>query len=192
MTERPKSKQPIPEHAQKVFEGIIYDVYHWEQELFDGSTSTFEKLKRNDSGFVIPVLANGNILIVEDSQPGRDTVLTFPGGQTEEGEDPEEGVRRELREETGLGGGEFVLWKATHAMSKVDWVVYAFIGRNLEKIGEADDSPGERIVPREISFDEFIALADNPRFQNYEIVPDLIHARYDAGHREALRKLLYG
>ncbi len=25
--ERPKSKQPIPEHAQKVFSGIMFDAY---------------------------------------------------------------------------------------------------------------------------------------------------------------------
>ena len=192
MTERPSGKQPIPPHATKVFDGIIYDVYHWEQELFDGSTRTFEKLKRRDSGFVIPVLQNGNILIVEDSQPGRDTVITFPGGQTEEGEEPEDGVRRELREETGLGGGEFVLWKATNSMSKIDWVVYAFIGRNLEAVGEPDDSPGEQITPREISFDEFLALADDPRFQNLELVPDLIRAQYDEEKREQLKKLIYG
>lgn len=192
MIERPKGKQPIPPHAEKVFTGIVYDVYHWEQELFDGSTRTFEKLKRNDSAFVIPVLENGNILIVEDAQPGRDTVLTFPGGQTEPGEDPETGVRRELREETGLGGGELTLWKATQTMSKVDWVIYAFIGRGLTKIAEPDNSPGERIVQKEISFDEFLLLADDPRFQNLEIVPDLIRAQYDTEKREALKKLIYG
>ena len=192
MTERPEGRQPLPPSATKVFEGIIFDVYQWEQELFDGSTKTFEKLKRNDSGFVIPVLENGNILIVEDSQPGRDTVLTFPGGQTEPGEDPEEGVRRELREETGIGGGEFVLWKATNGMSKLDWVIYAFIGRNLTKVGEPDDSPGERIVTREITFDEFILLPDDPRFQNLEIVPELIHARYNEEKRDKLRARIYG
>ncbi|HYE23218.1 MAG TPA: NUDIX hydrolase [Candidatus Paceibacterota bacterium] len=192
MIERPKGRQPLPENATKVFSGIIFDVYQWKQELFDGTARTFEKLKRNDSGFVIPVLENGNILIVEDAQPGREAVITFPGGQLDPGEEPEEGVRRELREETGLGGGDLTLWKATNGFSKIDWVIYAFIGRGLTKVAEPDDSPGERITPHEISFDEFIALADDPRFQNLEILPELIRAQYDLEKKEELRRRIYG
>ena len=43
--QRPKSKQPIPENAKRVFKGIIFDVYQWEQELYNGSKAVFEKLK---------------------------------------------------------------------------------------------------------------------------------------------------
>ncbi|KKP89624.1 MAG: NUDIX hydrolase [Candidatus Moranbacteria bacterium GW2011_GWC2_37_73] len=35
--EKPKSTQLIPEHAKKVFSGTFFDVYQWEQEMFDGS-----------------------------------------------------------------------------------------------------------------------------------------------------------
>lgn len=46
--ERPKSKQPIPENAKLVFKGKIFDTYQWEQEMYDGSRVTFEKIKRPD------------------------------------------------------------------------------------------------------------------------------------------------
>ncbi len=28
--ERPQPKQPIPEHAKRVFRGVIFDVYQWD------------------------------------------------------------------------------------------------------------------------------------------------------------------
>ena len=31
----PISEQPIPENAKKVFSWKLFDVYQWEQELFD-------------------------------------------------------------------------------------------------------------------------------------------------------------
>ena len=192
MTERPAGKQPLPPHATKVFSGILFDVYHWEQELFDGSTRTFEKLKRHDSGFVIPVLPNGNLLITEDTQPGRDTVLTFPGGQIEPGEDAEVGVRRELLEETGYAPSEMQFWKAVNSYSKLDWAIFVFIARGLTKAAEPHPEAGEKIVMKEITFDEFIMLPEDPRFQNMEIMLDLVHARYDVEKKEALRKHIYG
>ena len=51
---RPQSKQPIPANAKKVFHGVIFDVYQWEQEMFDGTKEIFEKLKRPDTVVVFP------------------------------------------------------------------------------------------------------------------------------------------
>ena len=45
----PKSSQPIPENAKKVFTGQVFDVYQWEQEMFDGSKATFECKSLNDA-----------------------------------------------------------------------------------------------------------------------------------------------
>ena len=67
--ERPKSNQPIPPDAKKVFSGVLFDVYQWEQKMFDGSVATFEKLKRPDTVVVFPVLPNGRIILTEQEQP---------------------------------------------------------------------------------------------------------------------------
>jgi hypothetical protein len=45
--DRPISKQPIPNHARIVFHGQLFDVYQWEQKLFNGKTAIFEKIKRS-------------------------------------------------------------------------------------------------------------------------------------------------
>ena len=192
MTPRPEGRQPLPDHAKKVFSGILFDVYQWEQELFDGSTATFEKLKRPDSAFVVPVLENGNLLIAEDVQPGRDTVLTFPGGQIDAGEDPEAGVLRELLEETGHAATSIEFWKANNAFSKVDWAVYVFIARGVHWVQDVVQDPGEHITIKEITFDDLFTLPDDPRFQSVEILRELIEGRYDEEKRAALYNKIYG
>ncbi len=79
----PKSKQPIPGNARLVFKGVIFDVYQWEQELFDGTKTTFEKLKRPDTVVVFPVLPNGKILLTKQEQPGKEPFIGATGGRAE-------------------------------------------------------------------------------------------------------------
>src|SRR5690242_8634750 len=83
---RPESGQPIPEHAKRVFEGDIFDVWQWEQELYDGSSKIFEKLKRDDTVTVAASTPERKLMLLKDEQPGREPVLTFPGGRMDEGE----------------------------------------------------------------------------------------------------------
>lgn len=182
----------MPADAKRVFKGILFDVYQWEQELFDGTHATFEKLHRNDSAVVIPILPNGKLLLAEDEQPGRETVITFPGGQGEIGESGESMARRELLEETGYEADELILWRVSQPSSKIEWAIYTFIARGLRKVGEPELDAGERITLREVSLDELIDMAEDPIFQNKEMVMDLVKARYDIEARASLEKTLFG
>ena len=107
--ERPKSKQPIPENAKLVFKGQIFDVYQWEQELFDGSRATFERLKRPDTAVVFGVLPDGKILLTEQEQPGKPPYIGATGGRIDKGEEPLAAAKRELLEESGYEASEFIL-----------------------------------------------------------------------------------
>src|SRR5258708_7335821 len=89
------------QNSKKVFQGEIFSVWQWEQEMFDGSKKTFERITRNDAASMIGVLPDKKIVLVWDQQPDRSGVLTPAGGGIEEGESPEEGAKREFREETG-------------------------------------------------------------------------------------------
>jgi 8-oxo-dGTP pyrophosphatase MutT (NUDIX family) len=192
MTPRPEPGQPIPPDAKKVFSGVLFDVYQWDQELFDGSHATFEKLKRADTVSVIPVLPDGRIIIVEDEQPGRKPVITFPGGRVEPGEDPAEAVARELLEETGYAPQSLALWKAYHPVSKVDWVLYHFIARDCKKVAEPHLDAGERISVRTVTLDELIELSEDERFQGKDMRVDFAKAKLIEDERKKLETLLYG
>jgi hypothetical protein len=64
----PSNAALIPDNASLAFKGQIFDVYQWPQIMFDGSTKTFEMLKRPDTVQIILVRDN-KILLVEDEQP---------------------------------------------------------------------------------------------------------------------------
>src|SRR3989338_338565 len=112
--QRPQSKQPIPPHAKRVFQGVIFDVYQWEQEMFDGTRAIFEKLKRPDTVVVFPVLPDGKIILTEQEQPGKKPFIGATGGRIDEGEEVLAAARRDLLEESGYEASEFILWGAEH------------------------------------------------------------------------------
>jgi 8-oxo-dGTP pyrophosphatase MutT (NUDIX family) len=187
--ERPKSKQPIPDNAKKVFEGVLFDVYQWEQELFDGTKTLFEKLKRPDTVVVFPVLDDGKILLTEQEQPGKEPFMGATGGRVDKGEDILHAAKRELLEESGYEASEFILWDAQHPTSKIDWVVYSFIAKGLKKVSDMNLDAGEKITLKPVSLDEFIDIAINKNFVEKEILPKLYEAKLHPEKKGELEKL---
>jgi len=186
---RPKSKQPLPESAKKVFSGIIFDVYQWEQELYDGSKKTFEKLKRPDTVVVFPVLPDGKILLTEQQQPRKGSFLGATGGRADEGENPLEAAKRELLEESGYTADNFILWDAQQPISKIEWAVYTFIAKDLKKVTDLNLDAGEKITLKPVSFDELLEIGSNVNFYEKEVAFKFLEAKYDEQKRAELKKL---
>ncbi|MBP9715126.1 MAG: NUDIX hydrolase [Candidatus Pacebacteria bacterium] len=188
--ERPKSKQPIPEHAKKVFSGVLFDVYQWEQELYDGTKATFEKLKRPDTVVVFPVLDNGEILLTEQEQPGKEgSFISGAGGRVDQNEDILDAAKRELLEETGYEANEFYLWDAQQPSSKLEWAVYTFIAKGVKKVAELNPDAGEKIKLKPVKFGEFLDMATEKKFLEKEVVGKLFEAKLDPKKLEELREL---
>jgi ADP-ribose pyrophosphatase len=187
--QRPKSKQPIPDHAKRVFKGVIFDVYQWEQEMYDGTKAIFEKLKRPDTVVVFPVLPDGRILLTEQEQPGKEPFIGATGGRVDDGEEILAAAKRELLEESGYEAEEYVLWYAEQPVSKIDWVVCLFIAKGLKKVADINLDAGEKIKLKPVIFDEFIELGTSDEFSEKEIVPKLLEAKFYPEKKEELRKL---
>lgn len=185
-------KPHLPENAKLVFEGNIFDVYQWEQTLYDGSTTTFEKLSRQDTACVFPVLEDGSILLVEDAQPHRESFLQFPSGRVEQGEMPEETARRELLEETGYAPEKLELLYTSTPADKLDWVFYVYIGRGCKKVEEPKPDPGEKIIPKIVSFDDMLALAAEDKVRDKIFTTMVLQAKLDPAKMEELKKKFFG
>lgn len=189
MTPRPESSQPIPNNAQLVFKGKLFDVYQWEQVMFDGTKKTFEKVKRPDTVLVFPIMDDGKILLIEEEQPGSTPVICPIGGRVDEGEDALDAVKRELFEESGYEANEFVLWKAINPEIKVDRAKYFFIAKSLKKVSDPSNDNGEKINFKTVSFDELMELAYNEKLDEREIVSDFLRAMISEDEYEELKKL---
>lgn len=186
---KPKSKQPIPDDAKKVFKGVLFDVYQWEQEMFDGSKATFEKLKRSDTVVVFPVLDNGKIVITRQEQPGKEPFIGATGGRVDEGEDILSAAKRELLEESGYEAEEFILWDSRHPTSKIDWVVYTFIAKGLKKVSDIHLDSGEKIELMEVTLDELIEIGIKENFAEKEIVSKFYEAKLNSEKKKELEEL---
>lgn len=185
----PKSEQPIPDHAKKVFTGVLFDVYQWEQKLFDGTTATFEKLKRPDTVVVFPVLPDGRIILTEQEQPGKAAFIGATGGRVDPGEDILSAAKREMLEESGYEAERLILWDAQHPTSKIDWIVYTFIAKGLKQVADLHLDAGEKIKLKIVTFDEFVDLASNVNFAEKEVVNKLFEAKLDHEKYDALKEL---
>lgn len=187
-SDRVYRKAHLPEHAKCVFEGEIFDVYQWDQHLYDGSTATFEKMSRPDTAVVFPITTEGKILIIEDSQPHRETVLTTVNGRIEEGETPMQGAKRELLEETGYEARSLEFFYEITPVEKLDWVNYVFIGKGCKKVSEPHLDPGERIVVREVTFDELLSLTREGKLRGKDFRIIVLEALLDSKKMDALKQ----
>ena len=187
--ERPKSKQPIPAHAKLVFKGQIFDVYQWEQKMFDGTTEVFEKLKRPDTVVVYPVFPDGRIILTEQEQPGKEPFLGATGGRVDEGEGILEAAKRELLEESGYAADKFILWDAQQPIGKIDWAIYTFIAKGLKKVADIHLDAGEKITLTPVTFDEFLEMGTNERFVEKAVKGTLREAVLNPEKKAELRQL---
>lgn len=181
----------VPSNAKRVFDGKIFDVYQWEQELFDGTVGIFEKLKRDDTGQVIAVTTEKQIIMLDQEQPGKDNFIGLPGGRIDAGEDALMGAKRELEEETGYVSDSWELYYKVNPFSKIDWTVYCYVAREcrLEKAQKLD--AGEKIKIELVDFDRFIEIVLDDKFADWEIKVKLMKAMI-SGKIEEFKKYILG
>lgn len=187
---KPLSKQPLPKEAKRVFKGVLFDVYQWDQEMFDGSVQTFEKLKRADTVMIVPVTKDGKIILTEQEQPGKRPFISVVGGRVENGENIQDAAQRELFEEAGCKTDKLLLWNAIQPVGKIEWAVYTFIAKNCEIVSKPELDAGEKIKLKLVTFEEFIEIVEREDFDDLEIVMKIAEAKTDPQKMAALRRKL--
>lgn len=168
----------IPEHAQRVFKGELFDVYQWPQEMFDGSTETFEMLRRPDTIAVIAVDDKGEIIACHEEQPGgivRENHI--PAGRV----DPTDmsvldAAKRELAEEVGYKFTNWKLLEVNQPVSKIEWFIHTFVSWGEDGRVPVKHDPGEKIIEGRA---DFPTVRDHnahwsPRLAEFESIEELI------------------
>lgn len=154
----PKDAVLIPASSKKVFDGVIFDVYQWQQKLFDGSRKLFEMARRPDTVCVLPIIED-SIAIIKEQQPGMPApYYTEPGGEVEPGEDIETAARRELKEETGLSFKHFKLIDVFQSSKRIEWFLYTLVAYDLVERAAPTTEPGEQIELLELTLEQIRRL----------------------------------
>ncbi|HLD11968.1 MAG TPA: NUDIX hydrolase [Candidatus Nanoarchaeia archaeon] len=171
----------IPPHATKVHQGIVYDVYNWEQKLFDGTTKTFEGLKRRPAVQIFATTPEGMVLLKEE-QPGQQPYLSLPGGNVDS-DDVLACAKRELLEETGLTSETWILWKKIPLGLSIEFDTYYYIAKNCKKLQEQSlDKGGERISIEHLPLKEFLQTLKDGHVRN-EILQAMATTLYHEDHK---------
>ncbi|MBP7842803.1 NUDIX hydrolase [Candidatus Woesebacteria bacterium] len=187
----PKSTQPLPEHAKKVFEGILFSVWQWEQKMFDGSVATFEKVSRNSSVGIFAFTKDKKIILTVQEQPGIQQFVSLVGGIVDQGEDVLESAHRELLEETGCVTRDIEFWYSVQPVTKVEWPVYMFVARNCEQVAPLKLDAGEKIQLQFASWDEFLQIIHKDEFRDKEVALKLLRLKDNPEKLKELEKFLF-
>jgi ADP-ribose pyrophosphatase len=133
-----------------VFEGKLIDV------VVDDGT---EIVLHPDAVAIVAVDRDGVVTLVRQvREPVGGPVLELPAGLLETGESPLECARRELREETGLHGGEWVeVASAYTTPGFCDERMHLFVATGLEQ-GEASPEESEDLELVRVPADELPSL----------------------------------
>ena len=154
----PRGSVLIPSSASCVYSGVIFDVYQWQQKLYDGSYKAFEMLKRPDTVTIFAIV-DDKILLLEDEQPQRDVLLTLPGGRVDpEDESPLAAAKRETLEETGYSFDNWKLVWVEKPEEKLEWFIHTFIAWGVSGQTEPKLDSGEKITSMLKSFKEIQSL----------------------------------
>jgi ADP-ribose pyrophosphatase len=137
----------------KLFEGAVFDV-----ERHDGK----DLVVHAPGVGIVAVDRDGNVVLVRQPRVGAGgPLLEVPAGMVDPGESPLECARRELREETGLHGGEWAEAAAFYTSpGYCDEKRYLFIATDPEE-GDASPESTEEIEVVRIPLAEVPALLDD-------------------------------
>ncbi len=179
----------IPKEAKRLFKGIIFDVYQWEQKQFDGTTKTFEMLKRKGSVQMLPIVED-KIIVLRESQPTISERYGLVGGQQDENEDSLTAAKREMMEETGFASENWNLFCTRTVSTKLDWTISTYIARDCKKIANPRLDGGEKITPLLVSFDEFMEIILDKNFRSKDLTLDILTLHY-RGKLDEFKKMLF-
>lgn len=168
----------IPEIAKKVFSWLTFDVYHWEQEMFDGSFKTFEKLKRNDGVDIVAITKKWKIIILKEQQPWREPFYWLVWWSWETWERPLYTAKRELLEETGLESDDWELFWEYSYSSRIQQKSHLYIARNCEKKMEQNLDSWEKIQIIECDWEEFKSFVIDEKFRVSKFSLELLREIY--------------
>lgn len=170
------------DQRRTVFAGRVLDVGEEVHTLPNGRVSTFEIIRHPGGAAVLPVCADGRVLLIRQYRPALGVMLwEVPAGRLEPGESAEECVHRELAEEAGLAAGRLVplggLWSSA---GFCDEYIALFAAFELTAVPAAPE-PDEIIEPVWMPLDEALALLRRGQLCDAKTQLALLRHAWEAG-----------
>jgi ADP-ribose pyrophosphatase len=142
-------KEPQVLSSQIVYEGKVFGIRRDEVIEPTGVRTTREMITHPGSVVVLPVLADGRVLLIQQYRyAARQYLWELVAGRMDGGETPEEGAARELKEETGYSAKKLkVFLEFFPTPGFLEEKMYLLLAEGLTP-GEATPEDDEKIVAK--------------------------------------------
>jgi 8-oxo-dGTP pyrophosphatase MutT (NUDIX family) len=149
------------ERSEQVADCRVFNVRRdYSADPRDGRAHDFYVIEAPDWINVIPVNANGEVVLIEQYRHGSEEVsLEIPGGMVDPGETAREAAARELLEETGYAASELVFLGKTRPNPAIqdNWI-HTYLARGAECRQEPEFEGTEQTVVRLVPLEQIPAL----------------------------------
>ena len=115
---------------------------------------------------IVALTKSGEVILVRQYRHGVcDTLFEFPGGVVEDNEDPLNGAKRELLEETGYESSQWIPIAKLYPNPALQTnTLHCFLALDAVKVSEQSLDAGEDIEIHLVSLDTVIEMAKSGRF----------------------------
>lgn len=138
--------------STQIFSGKLIDLYLDNVRLPNGKQSTREWLNHPGAVCLVPILNNGDILLIRQFRYGpRDEFIEIPAGKLDKNEEPLKCGLRELEEETGYKSNKLTFLTNIHpAIGFSNEKMWMYLAEELE------------LSEKKLDDDEFLELLPTP------------------------------
>ncbi len=121
------------EHDELIHESFLFQVHRLQFRTSEGKSVLRDLVKHNGAALILPVLADGSIVMIRNYRYAFERYLwELPCGTLEDGEDPVICAARELTEETGYTAGRMEkLGSYCSCPGYSNEVIHAFLATDL-------------------------------------------------------------
>ena len=144
------------------FKGKIIKLRVDEALLPNGATATREVVEHNGGICIVPLTDENEVLMVEQYRyPYSEVVLEIPAGKRDGNEEPLEGGKRELKEETGATAQNYTfLGELYPTPGYCGEIIYMYLATGLS-YGETDPDEDEFLNVKKIPLETAVEMIMN-------------------------------